>query len=520
MNEPASATGPAGSDWRSRLLHWRERLGTALLIPQLSASEASDLRQRILAGAELDKGYALMCCLSAGIAILGLLQSSTAVVIGAMLVSPLMGPIASLGIAFASIDGERIRQAARTVGVGAAIGITTGMVLTWISPITDATPEILARTQPNLLDLAVALLSGLAGGYATMMAKGETAIGVAIATALMPPLATVGYGLGTMNLGFALGAMLLFLTNLSAIAFSFALIARLSGAARLARNVIWTRRYTAILVVMFLVLAIPLGMTMAQVKRELALRSDVRTAIQQTVGPHQVNIAQLNVKWPIFGDPEVHGVIICNAYTSGFTERLRQQLVASTGSALEIDVQQVVASDAANQTQAVANAAMERGLAAFIADGPPIDDVRSSLGIPVRGLWTDRQRRIVFAEPFDVQGWSIEDYRNLEAGLAEPRGGWSVQVIPPFQANLVIALSGAAATGSELKPATAAWAFSRWGLRKADIAVSGQPDLTEITDQFAKAGVSLNVTASQGRSTGPVGVRVTLPPVGNRQAGQ
>ena len=215
----------------------RIRFAQAILLPELSPKDAYDLRHQVIDEGSLSQGYVLMCALSAGIATLGLLQSSTAVVIGAMLISPLMSPIAALGFGFASIDGQRIRDAAKVVLVGALIGIATGMLLTLISPIRTATPEILARTEPTLLDLAVALLSGIAGGYATVRGKGGTAIGVAIATALMPPLATVGYGLGVMNPAYALGAFLLFLTNLSAIAFAFAVIARLSGAARPLANV-------------------------------------------------------------------------------------------------------------------------------------------------------------------------------------------------------------------------------------------------------------------------------------------
>ena len=169
-----------------------------------------------------------------------------------MLISPLMNPIAALGFGFASIDGHRIRDAVRVVIVGAVIGILTGMVITWLSPIRNATPEILARTQPTLLDLAVALFSGIAGGYASVIVRGGTAIGVAIATALMPPLATLGYGLGVLQMRFALGAALLFLTNLAAIAFAFALIARLSGVARPLRAIEWTPRYIAVLIAAFL----------------------------------------------------------------------------------------------------------------------------------------------------------------------------------------------------------------------------------------------------------------------------
>jgi uncharacterized hydrophobic protein (TIGR00271 family) len=198
-------------NWHQRLRYWRVKLAHLVLLPDMSDEEAAAIRQQVEDDGRLSRGFALMCGLAAGIAMLGLLQSSTAVVIGAMLVSPLMGPIAALGFGFAALDGHRIRDAAKVVAVGAAIGILTGILITWLSPIRNATPEIIARTQPTLLDLVVALLSGLAGGYASVMKKGGTAIGVSIATALMPPLATVGYGLAVWQPAFAIGALLLFL---------------------------------------------------------------------------------------------------------------------------------------------------------------------------------------------------------------------------------------------------------------------------------------------------------------------
>ena len=101
-----------------------------MLLPDLTPQEAQDLRKSVHEDSALTSGYILMCALSAGIATLGLLQSSTAVVIGAMLISPLMNPIAALGFGFASIDGHRIRDAVRVVIVVAVIVILTGMVIT------------------------------------------------------------------------------------------------------------------------------------------------------------------------------------------------------------------------------------------------------------------------------------------------------------------------------------------------------------------------------------------------------
>lgn len=502
--EPAAAS----SDWRARLIEWRERFGRVLLIPQLSPQEAQALRQRIVDGARLDKGYVLMCALSAGIAILGLLQSSTAVVIGAMLVSPLMGPIAALGIAFASLDGKRIRKAGTATAAGAAIGIATGMILTWLSPIRDATPEILARTNPNLLDLAVALLSGLAGGYATIMAKGETAIGVAIATALMPPLATVGYGLGTMNPGYALGALLLFLTNLSAIAFAFALIARLSGAARLAQSVEWSWRHTAVLVGVFLILAVPLAMTMKQVKRELELRSGARAALVAAFGRDQLNIAQLDVKWPMFEQPQVRAVTISNRYVTGLDSGIRAKLLPSAGPGLELDLQQVLASTASNQSRAAADAAIERGFAEFVANGPPIDEIRVKLGVPVRSISSDRRKQVIYVEPYDARGWELSDYRALEQSVSGSFGDWTIELLPPLQQKLRFDAS----TDNEGRR-TAVWALERWSLGSIRAEIAPDVDKANLARLFADAGITI-VPAATGRlGRGQAEVEVVHAPV-------
>ena len=147
-----------------RATRLRRRVASAALLPDLTGDAGHDLRNTVREDGALTSGYVLMCGLSAGIATLGLLQSSVAVVIGAMLVSPLMAPIAVLGFGFASLDGQRIREAVKVVAIGAAIGILTGVIITWLSPIKSATSEIIGRTAPTLLDLAIALLSGVAGG--------------------------------------------------------------------------------------------------------------------------------------------------------------------------------------------------------------------------------------------------------------------------------------------------------------------------------------------------------------------
>ena len=108
-------------------------------------------------GGELAPRYAFMIVMSCGIAILGLLQNSAAVIIGAMLISPLMGPIVELGMGLATFDLRTIRGALRTLAAGTALALATALLIVVASPLKEATSEILARTQPTFFDLLVAL---------------------------------------------------------------------------------------------------------------------------------------------------------------------------------------------------------------------------------------------------------------------------------------------------------------------------------------------------------------------------
>lgn len=161
------------------------------------------------------------------IASLGLNVNSPAVVIGAMLISPLMGPIMGLGLGMAINDLSLLKKAGYNYLFAAAVGLVTSTLYFAISPINDAHSEILARTSPTIYDVLIAFFGGLAGILATSSKlKGNVIPGVAIATALMPPLCTAGYGLATWQLDFFLGAFYLFLINTVFIALATLLTAR------------------------------------------------------------------------------------------------------------------------------------------------------------------------------------------------------------------------------------------------------------------------------------------------------
>ncbi|MCG9970103.1 DUF389 domain-containing protein [Christiangramia crocea] len=165
------------------------------------------------------------------VASIGLNVSSTAVVIGAMLISPLMGPIVGVGMSVAINDVDTLRRSFVNLGIMVGLSVLTATVYFFISPVKNETPELVARTYPTILDVLVAIFGGLALIVAKTK-KGTIAsviLGVAIATALMPPLCTVGYGLANGKWQFALGAIYLFSINAVFIALSTFVVAKLLG---------------------------------------------------------------------------------------------------------------------------------------------------------------------------------------------------------------------------------------------------------------------------------------------------
>ena len=191
-----------------------------------------EIYQEASEGRQFHAVYLLMLVLACLIALLGLLLNSPAVIIGAMLISPLMGPILSCALALSLADWTLGKKATRNVVLSVAETLLIAIMATALSPLKDTTPEILARTHPNLMDLLVAFFSGTAGTLAFCSRSGGALTilpGVAIATALMPPLATSGYGISTGQWEVARGSFMLFFTNFTAIVISADLVFFMAG---------------------------------------------------------------------------------------------------------------------------------------------------------------------------------------------------------------------------------------------------------------------------------------------------
>lgn len=264
------------------------------LLPTLGTTERIDLFDRLHSGARLNVDFIMMICLSTAIASLGLMQNSTAVVIGAMVVAPLMTPLIGAGLALIQGNLLFFRDAIRSMAVGIGSGFLISVFFGLIVPLEELTPELLARGAPTAIDLVVAFLSGAAAAYAmsrpTLVAS---LAGVAIAAALVPPLSTVGIALTHAEWDIACGAAILFITNLVAIILGAASIYRcldIHGSRMGIGLPLWVRRIVILLILLSVILAFPLGGRLAQQLREgqtrpntIAISQSVRKAIADRV---------------------------------------------------------------------------------------------------------------------------------------------------------------------------------------------------------------------------------------------
>lgn len=202
-------TTPNNNFWnRVKLFSQEYFTFNGFLIPQKDA-EAAIREDVTFRGTNI-----VILVLAIFIASLGLNTNSTAVIIGAMLISPLMGPIIGIGLGIGIQDFDLLKRALRNLLIAAAFSMLTSTIYFLISPVAEGHSELLARTSPTIYDVLIGFFGGGAGIVAICSrSKGNVIPGVAIATALMPPLCTAGYGLATLQMHYFFGASYLFIIN-------------------------------------------------------------------------------------------------------------------------------------------------------------------------------------------------------------------------------------------------------------------------------------------------------------------
>lgn len=263
---------------------WFQRIWDAIYgaLPTISFADRLEVYTRVRRSSRPDVDYFIMIGLSAVIASYGLLQDSTAVIIGGMLVAPLFTPILAISLAIVSGDIQLLRLAAESMLKGIMLAVGVAIVIAVFSPLKSVGSEVTSRIAPNLFDLAVALASGAAGAYAIARKDVAAALpGVAIAAALVPPLSVLGIGLALGNAQVAGGGGLLFLTNLVAIVLAGAITLLLLGfrPAERADREAHLRLGLVVSLVLLVVISVPLAIFFARAVE----RSSIRQSINQVL---------------------------------------------------------------------------------------------------------------------------------------------------------------------------------------------------------------------------------------------
>ncbi len=274
------------------------------ILPKVDPEAIAQLHQNLLEDSRFNLNYLVLIVSSCLIATFGLLSNSPAVIIGAMIVAPLMLPLR--GIAFGTLEGELtlVRQSLFSIALGTVAAISLAWTLGRIVGIPEFGSEVLGRSQPNLIDLGIAVVAGGLSGFAKVRPQVSDALaGTAIAVALMPPLCVVGLTLSQGIWSYSSGAFLLYLTNLLGIILACMLVFILAGYTDSSKNksaLRWTLILTGILI-------IPLGISFWQLVRQSQLQATLRKILigrTITVG-QQVELIKTEVNWTAY-PPVVH----------------------------------------------------------------------------------------------------------------------------------------------------------------------------------------------------------------------
>lgn len=373
--------------------------------------------------------YAFLIVISAAISLLGLLMPSVAVLIGAMLLSPLMMPIIGLGFGIATLDFHEIRRSAVALAAGSAVAFLLSILLVSISPVQTITSEIAARTQPTLFDLLVALLSAIAGAYALIRGRGSTVVGVAIAIALMPPLVVVGFGPATWNWTVFSGSLLLFLTNLVTIALTAALVARVYGfGSYLSPH--HTGWQLALFVVGLGILAIPLSAALRHIAFETVAQRQIREAVRARF-PSDARLSQMEIDFAR-SPMRVRAVMLTPRTIGGPDQVLAADLRKLFGQPVDVHVDQLrISPDAAAAEAAQIAQANDAQTRQNDERNHAISTLALIAGTSENSVGVDLEGRTLRTNASALPGLGLEGYHVLEERAARVLPNWTVRLAPP-----------------------------------------------------------------------------------------
>lgn len=294
MTLPPSSPPP----FRVQIRYWYRKF-----LPPVSLDRRGEVRLQLRDSAQPDFDYFVLVVLSSMIATLGLLTNSGAVIIGAMLVAPLMSPIIGLGMGSLTGDEKLLKNAGSAIVRGAIVAIAISVILTWFNnalpfvTLQELPTEVLSRTRPSPLDLLIALAGGLAAAFALAQPSLSAALpGVAIATALMPPLGTIGIGIAMGRWDVAGGAFLLFITNAVTIAFASMLVFWVLGFSPGKKNGERVPRSITISALVTLIMLLTLTFLSVSFFQEASKTRQINTVVAEEISKRGAELTDLHVE--------------------------------------------------------------------------------------------------------------------------------------------------------------------------------------------------------------------------------
>ncbi|MBF0566885.1 MAG: TIGR00341 family protein [Nitrospirae bacterium] len=318
-------------------------------MPDLDKNEKGRIIESIHLDVKITKDYFLFLVIANLIALIGLIMNSTPVIIGAMLISPLMGPILGFGLSFVTEDRHIFNTSVVKLVSSVILTVAIASAATYIFPMKEVTHEIASRTTPNLLDLLIAFFCGTVGAVSLCKNKNYLTIvpGVAIATAVIPPLSVTGFGIGIMNLRIAYGGFLLFFTNFVAILISTCVVFYIFGfrpEIKTTTNIFHVKTRFMVLALILILVSIPLFYTLKAAVVDLRLKQAIEANLRKTLDVEDKSrLVSFNYSAAEYNQIDINAVINTVKYyqESDFTS-LKDRLGIHLGKEVNLNIDQVL----------------------------------------------------------------------------------------------------------------------------------------------------------------------------------
>ncbi len=325
---------------------------SGFFIPRLDENEKKEITEGIAEATTPSFDYYLLVVLSCSIATLGLLTNSPAVIIGAMLIAPLMSSIIGIGLAVVTSNSELLSKSLSTLLRGIALAILLSLIVAIFNRIfpfivlSQLPEQVITRSRPTPIDLAIALAGGIAAAYAMTRKNLSAALpGVAIATAVMPPLCTVGIGIAFFQWDIAFGALVLFLVNAITIAFASAITFLFSGFSPRSRiSTENLKRNLTISAILLLVIFLPLAYYSYTFVKKANDNRQIISAVTEAVGSIE-NIELVDINQTLNGDTLnlVLTIRTNNPLRYEQVVEIQDQIVSSLDQTVSLQINQVFA---------------------------------------------------------------------------------------------------------------------------------------------------------------------------------